>query len=623
MTTDPPLVSRRPIRWSVFLFVVWCLGVSYSGSLLKRGWVPHDEGAFAQSADRVLHGELPHRDYTEIYTGGLAYLNAFAFRHLGENLATLRIVLFFFFIAWIPTFYWIVSQLTKDWVAAAVTLLAVAWSVPNYSAAVPSWYNLFFSTFGLAALFVYLDKRSSKWLFLAGLSGGFSFLAKTTALYYVAGVLLFFLFLEQSEANSNSAQQKSWSGVYTSLVVIFVLSLIVGLIRLVSPHASSEEYMKSVVPSAALAILLLFREQRAMVRPDLARFQTLLRMCVPFAIGLLIPALVFVVPYVHGNALPSLARGVFILPFKRVSGAFMTPPEISTLLPSVAVIGLLIIGAWLRGVARWIFSFAAGIVVAYYVSSAALDMRNYRVIWHSAYWLTPSLALIGSYVLKSRAQDTVPSDLRLSQRLFLILAVNSLCGLIQYPFAAAIYFCYVAPLVILGAVGLLRFFPSIPRPLLAVIFAGFFLFAVFRVTPGFIYSMGSYYQPDPETKALDLPRADNLRVEPESVDIYKKLIPLIQQHAGEGEIYAAPDCPQIYFLAGYRNPTSAMFDFFEESYGNYERILKLLDSRPIRVVVINNDPSFSSALPDDFQEALSDRFPEEESIGDFEVHWRE
>src|SRR6266567_2118700 len=192
--TPPP----SGLRWWLILIVVWGISGIYEGRHLKRGWVPHDEGAFAQSADRVLHGELPHRDYTEVYTGGLSYLNAFAFRFLGESFATTRIVLFVFFLAWVPAVYWIASKLAPDWVAGGVTLLAVVWSLPNYSAAVPSWYNLFFSTFGLAALLSYLDKRSPRRLFVAGLCGGLSLLAKSTALYYGAAALLFFLFYEQN-----------------------------------------------------------------------------------------------------------------------------------------------------------------------------------------------------------------------------------------------------------------------------------------------------------------------------------------------------------------------------------------------------------------------------------------
>jgi hypothetical protein len=107
------------------------------------------------------------------------------------------------------------------------------------------------------------------------------------------------------------------------------------------------------------------------------------------------------------------------------------------------------------------------------------------------------------------------------------------------------------------------------------------------------------------------------------VEIYKRLIPLIQQHAGAGEIYAAPDCPEVYFLSGYRNPTPALFDFFEDDYGSSESVLGLVDSRPIRVVVLNGDPSFSESLPADVREALISRFPESERIGDFEVLWRD
>ena len=78
------------------LLVVWALSVGYMATHLKRCWVPHDEGAFAQRAERVLHGELPHRDFDEVYSGGLAYLEALAFREPGINLVSLPIVLFVF-----------------------------------------------------------------------------------------------------------------------------------------------------------------------------------------------------------------------------------------------------------------------------------------------------------------------------------------------------------------------------------------------------------------------------------------------------------------------------------------------------------------------------------------------
>jgi hypothetical protein len=51
---------------------------------------------------------------------------------------------------------------------------------------------------------------------------------------------------------------------------------------------------------------------------------------------------------------------------------------------------------------------------------------------------------------------------------------------------------------------------------------------------------------DAPTESFYLPRAGNLRGHPESVSAYKKLIELIQEHAGPGEIYASPACPEVY-----------------------------------------------------------------------------
>src|SRR2546427_8441776 len=203
---DTTVQPRR--RWWLILFLVWATSGIYACAYLKRGWFPWDVGAYAQSADRVLHGELPHRDYIDTYTGGLAFLNAFAFRYLGENLATPRLVLFVFFLAWIPAVFWVASEFVADWMAGGITFLAVAWSLPNYPEAVPSWYNLIFATLGLASLFAFLRCPAPKWLFCAGLCGGFSFLAKSIGLTYVAAVLLFFVFREQRETPRNESGAK-------------------------------------------------------------------------------------------------------------------------------------------------------------------------------------------------------------------------------------------------------------------------------------------------------------------------------------------------------------------------------------------------------------------------------
>ena len=156
------------MRGTLIFLGVWIASGLYFGADLMRGWIAHDDGALAQSAERVLLGQLPHRDFVEIYTGGLSYLHALAFHAWGVNLGSLRWMLFLFFLLWVPALYFLAAELTVDWAAAGLTLLAVAWSVPNYPASMPSWYNLFFATFGIAGLFCYIKRPLARWVFARG-----------------------------------------------------------------------------------------------------------------------------------------------------------------------------------------------------------------------------------------------------------------------------------------------------------------------------------------------------------------------------------------------------------------------------------------------------------------------
>src|SRR5688500_986510 len=114
--------------WLVVLLVV---GGIYLGMHLTRGWYPHDEGALGQTAERVLLGEVPHRDFDEAYTGLLTYLHAAAFAVGGIRLPVLRIPLFLATLLWLGAVYRIARRSTQPGTAAAIALLVLVWSVPN------------------------------------------------------------------------------------------------------------------------------------------------------------------------------------------------------------------------------------------------------------------------------------------------------------------------------------------------------------------------------------------------------------------------------------------------------------------------------------------------------------
>jgi Dolichyl-phosphate-mannose-protein mannosyltransferase len=617
----PPNSLPAATRWNVFrpyaiLLAVWLIAGVYVGSKIMHGWVPHDEGAFAQSADRILHGQLPHRDYSEIYTGGLAYLHAFAFRVLGENLGTLRIVLFVFFLLWVPVFYRIALRLVSDWVAAGVTLLAVTWSMPNYPAAVPSWYNLFLGTFGLAALLAYLETKAERWLFWAGFCGGLSFLVKNAALFYVGAVLLFFLFHEQSVSRSRASVTAKRSPLYSSFVALGSAIFPLAAAGLVRARGGFERTVDFVLPAAILAAVVLIREAHFTGSASGERFRTLMRMCVPFTIGLLVPILLFALVYLRTGGIAALWIGVFVVPFKRVFGAVTDPPDIVTILPSICLAGILAISAGLRGAAR---SIAIAVVTGgavYSLLAFSRDADSFHAAWYAAYWLIPVLAVIGAVVLWPRRDAPGGQDSASEDSLFLLLALCSLCGLIQYPFSAPIYFCYVAPFVVLAAACLLSRFPSLPRPLLGIVFSWFLVFAFLRVTP-------LIYRANQQTRPVNLPRVGRLELDDESAALYERLIPFVRERAAGGRLYASPDCPQIYFLSGLDNPTRSLFDFFEADYEDSARIPRIVNQLPIQVVVINNKPSFSAPIPNSVREELYKRFPRRQTFGDFDVLWRD
>src|SRR6185369_16987537 len=96
-TKARPGYTRR--TW-LLLLALLLIGAAYGGFYLKRGWIPHDDGSFAMAAERVLHGDLPHRDFDDLYTGGLTFLNAAAMKLFGVNLASIRYPAFLLFLLW-------------------------------------------------------------------------------------------------------------------------------------------------------------------------------------------------------------------------------------------------------------------------------------------------------------------------------------------------------------------------------------------------------------------------------------------------------------------------------------------------------------------------------------------
>jgi hypothetical protein len=587
--------------------LVTLISAVYVGTRIDRGWWPHDEGTLAEPAARILRGELPHRDFVDAYTGALSYVHAAAFALFGRDLTSLRLVLFMAFVLWVPALYYVASRFGQPLDAGLVCLTAVAWSVPNYTASMPSWYCTFLATFGIAALLRQLETGNRRWLLVAGLCGGISITIKIVGIYYVAGVLAYLAFKAASDAGMDRREARRGLGLGTALAV----ALAGGVTVILRHRLGAREVVNFELPVLALAVFVWWVAGRAPLR-------SLAILSGRFLAGVTVPVAVFVAPYVATGAVGDLLHGVW--PLRRLDYAAVVPPTPWTLVALFPVgFGL----AMSHDRAR--FSVAekrAAVVAAALLAAAALvaSKRNipYDLTWQSLRALVPVLIIGGLVCVVRRASSAADA-----QPVVLLLAVCAMCSLVQFPFAAPIYFAYVAPLVIVTAVAVGRYCGLLPRPLLWVLLAFYLAFGVTRLNTGTLATLGIAYVPRHDTYALHIEGA-NLDVTRADQQTYDRMVSLVHQHARSTRfVYATPDCPEVYFLTGLRNPTKTLFEFLDDPQPTAGELLRTLNDHGVGVVVINTHPAFSGSLVSArIIRAFALHYPHFAIAGRFVVRWR-
>jgi hypothetical protein len=597
------------IRWAVLGAVLLIAGL-YVGPRIGQGWVPADDGTLGQSALRVLQGQLPHRDYVEIYTGGLSILHALAFRVLGVNLMSLRVCVFLFFLMWLPAVYYIALRFTSPLGAGMTTLLAVSWSFPNYPAAMPSWYNLFLATFGAAALLRFLEVRRWRWLFVAGVCGGLSILIKVIGAYYVAGVLLFFVFLEQSE-NGGDRERNSGLG-YRIFSTSGLLTFLGTLVYVMRGRLSLAELYHFVLPSVVLVGLILLGEQRA-AGGTLDRLRRLWRLGLPFGGGVLIPIAIFLTPYAWSGTLGTFFQGV-------LSSAAARAKDLAVIRPAPAQYGVFVLPlvALLAAALFWdkfqgrVVGGAIGLGAVVIVVRSTQSAGVLSGIWFSVVTLTPVVVVAGACALFAMKNWHRDAQMK-SHQLMLLVSLAATCSLVQYPFAAPIYLCYTLPLTLLALVAIVS---SVRRErgtyVLASLASLYLAFGVVTLVPMQIAELTHKVA---SMNKLQLARGG---VKIENAQTFEEIVHFLQTRAPNGLMYAGNDCPELYFLAGLKNVTR------DDTGASAEDVLRALDSSDVKLVVINEAPFFPAArMNPQVRAAVERKFPHHAPAWIFQVFWRD
>jgi hypothetical protein len=597
--------------------LVWLACGVYTARFAYRGWIPHDEGTIGQSAARLLSGQVPHRDFDEGYTGGLTYLNAAAMRGLGMNLRAPRMAVFPFFLLFLASVYAITKRLLSSRAGLLMLALTTVWSLPNYFVSLPSWYNLFFATFTTLSLLRFLESRQRRWLWIAGACGGVSVLFKISGLFSLAAGVLFLAFMYPIGAQPFNAGRHGRSRFWLVLLIPSVLCALL-IARLLAHRSLNLDGLQLFVPPLMVSLFLAWRERESGSSPGLLRLGHVAAMVGPFAGGAVVPLIAFAMLFWRQHALADLLRGVFILSLRQVTDAITSPPPLPTL-TLAAPYALLLLAGRRRPLERE--SLIAAVLAILLGAWTIFSVRPavYYSVWLVARALPPTVVAVGLWILYSRP---AVSDLDPHKRaqVFLLVAMTAMFALIQFPFAAPIYFCYVAPMMMLTIVAIVSAQPRAPKRLHLSVAAFAFVFATIFMNPAYVWTLGFFPGPYDASARLDLERG-GLMVPPEDKHVYEDLVLVLREHVGEGTIFAGPDCPEVYFLSGFPNPTRAIFDYRTPVREDDAWMIALLARAPIRAAVVNTKPGFSHPLDAGVLRVLELRFPSSQRIGPFVVRF--
>jgi 4-amino-4-deoxy-L-arabinose transferase-like glycosyltransferase len=160
--------------------------------VLRVGIDDLDEGYFAQQAVRVLHGQVPYREFATLYTPGLAYVHAGMFAVLGgPSLVEMRMLALAARAGLALLLFALARPLMRNsfWAAApALVLLLGLDDAPVRWEPHPGWLSTFFA---LLAVWCLTFRPSPPWLLAAGLATAASYLFKqNTGVFILAAVLL-------------------------------------------------------------------------------------------------------------------------------------------------------------------------------------------------------------------------------------------------------------------------------------------------------------------------------------------------------------------------------------------------------------------------------------------------
>lgn len=568
-----------------------------------RGWYPHDEGVLGQTAERVLHGQIPHRDFDDPYSGGLGLLHALVFRMGGISMNALRNHMALVASIWFGGMFWLLTRWLRPFGAAVVAALIAVLSVPLYPAAIPSWYVLFLACASGAVLVVWPERRYAA-PFAAGALIGIAALAKVSAVFALAGAIWALVALRQAE-------DRTRRGAVEVLIAAVVFSGLV--VRLVGSSLNSRVLMHIVLPPVAVVLGLAWRELNHARLRGFGMDVELWRRIAALVAGAAVPALAYAAWLSRNEALTPFIASLHAVIGRRAASASLPPPSVTSILYAVPLAALLLGGGRQLRI-RPLFLGGSGLVLGVL---AWYRQDGYHVIWSALRGLLP----LGAVLFCIAWQIDTPAPATTPRRAVMVFVpLTGMMVLTQFPFAAPIYFIYVLPLLILAVAAAVSLRPNATQVSAGVVALLYLLFGLVEMLPGAPEAVGVAATHFPPRAWVATPRG-RLLVLPADAETYEQLIATMDS-LPPGPIWAGPDAPEVAFLSGRVDLNRSFFGFLGSGRTDRPDFARQLVASGARMVVIDTEPAFSVPLSPEATAGIFRAFPRGIDVDIFRIRWR-
>ncbi len=149
----------------VLLFV---MSLAYLTMFRHYSSLEPDEGIVLQGVERILHGEVPYRDFFSFYTPGSFYLVAFLFRFAGDSLIMARICLAVAGAICSVITYLLARRVCSRGIAVFAAALTTSTGFAYRFLVLHNWYSTLLACLAVYAGVRFLESHKGLWAFVTG-----------------------------------------------------------------------------------------------------------------------------------------------------------------------------------------------------------------------------------------------------------------------------------------------------------------------------------------------------------------------------------------------------------------------------------------------------------------------